>query len=135
LSGIWSDLVAWVEFALVIAVAALMIWRRLYKEFPFLAAYFVVEICIFIVRRGSISMFTARSMPYFYAYWISEAFTVLAAFAVLYEIFLIRMFPSFHSTPIARYLLPSLVLLAVLLASLMFFLAPHHAPRMLTVVV
>lgn len=131
----WSDLIFWIEFVLLIAVAALMIWRRLHREFPFLFAYFLMEIAASVVRRSFIFVFTTHSMPYFYAYWLSEAFTVLAALAVLYEIFLIRMFPSFHTTPIARYLLPSLVLLALVLAGVVFVLAPHHAPNMLSALV
>lgn len=135
MAELWPELIFWIEFVFLIAVAALMIWRRLYREFPLLFAYFALEICAAIVRRSFVFMYTTRSMPYFYAYWLTEAFTVLASFAVVYEVFLIRMFPSFHTTPIARYLLPSLVLLALVLAGVMFFLAPHHAPKMLTVVV
>lgn len=135
MSALWSDLFLWVGVAFLVAVAALMVWHRLYREFPFLFIYFIVEITASVVRGAFLIHFSVRSTQYFYAYWLSEAFTVLAAFAVLYEVFLIRMFPSFHTTPIARYLLPSLVLLACILAGIMFFLAPHHAPRMLTVVV
>lgn len=133
--ALWSDLFLWVGVALLVAVAALMVWRRLYREFPFLFLYFIVEIAASVVRGGFLIHVSVLSTQYFYAYWLTEAVTVLAAFAVLYEIFLIRMFPSFHTTPIARYLLPSLVLLAIVLAGLIFFAAPHHAPRMLTVVV
>lgn len=135
MSALWSDLFLWVGVAFLVAVAALMVWRRLYREFPFLFTYFISEITASIIRGSFLLYVSVLSTEYFYAYWLTEAATVLAAFAVLYEIFLIRMFPSFHTTPIARYLLPSLVLLAVVLAGVMFFVAPHHAPRMLTVVV
>lgn len=131
----WSDLLFWVEVALLIAATTLMVWRRLYREFPFLYAYFSAVIVAAIVRWSFLLRVSVLSNQYFYAYWISEAFTVLMAFVVLYEIFLIRMFPSFHTTPIARYLLPSLVLLALVLAGVVFVLAPHHAPNMLSALV
>lgn len=135
MTKLWPDLIFWVEFVLLIAVAALMMWRRLYREFPFLFAYFGVEIAAEIVRRGFVMAFSTRSMQYFYAYWLTEALTVTAAFAVLYEVFLVRLFPAFHRTPIYRYLLPSLIVLALVFAGVMFLLVPHRAPNMLSAIV
>jgi hypothetical protein len=133
----WSDLIFWLEFALLIAATAVMVWRRLYREFPFLLAYFVVVISADIVQRVTIFRFTTHSMSYFYVYWASEAFTVLAAFAVLYEIFLIRMFPTFQTTPFFRYLLPLVILVGFAVALIVFLKAPapRHGPHPLSVFV
>lgn len=131
----WGDLVVWTGFALLVAVAALMIWRRLYREFPFLFAYFLVAILGGGVQRVFILMFSAYSLEYFYAYWLSEAVTVLASFVALYEVFLIRLFPSFHTTPVYRYLFPAVIVLGALLAVFVFFSAPHHGPNILSVLV
>lgn len=112
-----------------------MIWRRLYRELPALFIYFIVETTAGVVRHAVQSHFSAFSIQYFYAYWLTEAFTVLAAFAALYEIFLIRLFPSFQTTPIYRYLFPTIILLGVLLGIIVFVRAPHHGPNMLSVLV
>jgi len=125
----------WAEYALLAAVVALMVWRRLYREFSFLLVYFIVVILSAIVRWCFILAFSARSMPYFYAYWLSEIVTVLAAFAVLYEVFLVRLFPSFHRTPFYRYLFPLLIVLGGVLAGVIFLSAPRHGPNMLSVLV
>jgi hypothetical protein len=135
MTDLWLDLIFWVELVLLIGAMSLMAWRRLYREFPFLFAYFIAEVGAEIVRRGVALAFSTHSMPYFYAYWLSEAFTVLAAFAALYEVFLIRLFPSFHTTPFYRYLFLSLILLGAVLASVMFLSAPGHAANVLSVLV
>jgi hypothetical protein len=135
MTGIWSDLILWIGFGLLIAVAALMVVRRLYREFPLLFAYFVVEVIAGIVARSFLLHFSAFSIQYFYAYWLTEALRVLAAFAVLYEVFLIRLFPSFHTTPVYRYLFPAVIILGVVLAVIMFLSAPQHGPNVLSVLV
>ena len=135
MTGIWTDVAFWVQFALLTAAAALMVWRRLHREFPFLFAYFIAVILAAVVRWCFILAFSARSMPYFYAYWVSEIVTVFAAFAVLYEVFLVRLFPSFHRTPFYRYLFPLLIVLGGVLGGVIFLSAPRHGPNMLSVLV
>jgi hypothetical protein len=130
----WLTLI-WAEYALLIAVVALMIVRRLYREFPFLFGYFIVVILAGAVQRSFLLSSSAVSIQYFYAYWISDALAVLAAFAVLYEVFLVRLFPSFYTTPVYRYLFPAVILLGTLLAVFVFFSAPHHGRNALSVFV
>lgn len=137
MSEIWTDAIAWVGFVLLIAVAALMAWRRLYKEFPFLFVYFVVVILAWIVQRSFLLHVSVLSTEYFYAYWLSEAFSAIVSFAVLYEVFLVRMFPSFHTTPFFRYLLPLVIVLGFTVAVIIFLNAPapRHGPHPLSVFV
>ncbi|HET9282260.1 MAG TPA: hypothetical protein VFR24_09895 [Candidatus Angelobacter sp.] len=137
MTELWNDLVVWGGFVLLLAAAALMIWRRLYREFPFLSAYFVAEIATWIVRRGFLVYVSTISIQYFYAYWLSEALIVILSFAVLYEIFLVRMFPAFHTTPFFRYLLPLVILLGFAIAIIIFVTAPAplHGPHPLSVFV
>lgn len=132
--GLWSDLFFWVEFVLLIAAAAVIIWRRLYREFPLLLMYFCVEISASIVRRAFL-LYSRAPVQYFYAYWASEAFIVVTSFVALYEVFLIRLIPSFHSTPVYKYLFPAASVLAVLIAVLVFIHAPHHGADTLAVIV
>ena len=129
------SIISWAGYALLVALAVLMIWRRLYREFPFLFAYFVVLMLAAVLRRAFLLYFPVRSFPYFYAYWLSDAVTVAAAFAALYEVFLIRLFPSFHSTPVYKYMFPAAAGLAVLIAVFVFIHAPHHGADMLAVIV
>src|SRR5215831_7678017 len=116
----WPTIMLWAEYALLVAVVAVMLWRHLQREFPFLFVYFIAVILGVVVRRSFIVAFSEHSVPYFYAYWLSEIVALLAAFAVLYEVFLVRLFPSFHSTPFYRYLFPALILLGAILAGVIF---------------
>lgn len=130
----WLALI-WAEYALLAAIVALMVWRRLQREFPLLFGYFIVVIFAGAAQRTVLTHYSALSMQYFYVYWLTEAITVMAAFAALYEVFLIRLFPSFHRTPVYRYLLPGAVIVATLLAVFVLFHVPHHGPNLLSVIV
>lgn len=135
MTKIWFDLLFWVEVVLLIALVALMLWRRLQKEFPFLFGYFVTVTITVTLQRGFLLFVSMFSTKYFYAYWLTEALAVSVSFAVLYEVFLVRLFPSSHTTPIYRYLFPAVIFLGVLLAVIVLVRAPHHAPNMLSAVV
>lgn len=123
------------EYALLIAVVALMLWRRLQREFPLLFGYFIVVLLAAIVQDGFSLRFSSSSLQYFYAYWLTEAATVMAAFVALYEVFLVRLFPSSHTTPVYRYLFPTVVVVAIVLATFTLVHAPRRGPNMLSVVV
>jgi hypothetical protein len=117
---------------LIVAVALVMIWRRLYREFPFFFGYLFVVLTAEIVRH----VYLHKSyVEYSYAYWIAEAFIVCVAFLVLYEVFLIRLFPGFNITPIYRYLFPIAGLIVVALTAAMFLSAPSQGPSRLAVLV
>lgn len=131
----WLSIARWAGYALLIAVTAVMIWRRLYREFPLLFAYFTLVVLATILRSAFLVYFPVLSAQYFYAYWVSDAVTVAAAFAALYEVFLIRLFPSFHSTPVYKYMFPAASVLAVLIAVFVFVHVPHHGADTLAVIV
>jgi hypothetical protein len=118
---------------LVLAVAAVMTYRKLFREFPFFFAYLVAvivsEMTRFLVFRHGIPML------YFYTYWITEALEVLLGFLVLYEVFLLRLFPGFNITPILRYLFPISIAVVAGLTLLMFVTAPSGGPTRLAVLV
>jgi hypothetical protein len=129
------SLFGWGGRVLLITVVGVMIWRRLYRQFPLLLIYFVVTILVAIVREVVDLKFSFRSMEYFYTFWFSEPFTVLAAFAALYEVFLIRAFPSFYRTPILRYVFPLIAVLGIGVGIIVFLTAPRYGPNGLSVLV
>ena len=67
-----------------VCLAAMMVRRKLQKEFPLFFAFVVVQVADF-----AISFFTYhRSQQlYFYAYWTLAAVGILFGFGVLYEVF------------------------------------------------
>src|SRR5215471_2067657 len=96
---LWPALIWWAGFVLLLAVIAVMARNKHYRDFPFMFAYTLVVCANEIIRYIVVSR---GPIEYFYAYWIGEAFTVAISFAVLYEVYLVRLFPSFYTTPIYR---------------------------------
>src|SRR5215467_11137379 len=89
---------------LLLVVAGVMVYRKLYREFPFFFTYLIVVVLAELIRFVVFHM--KPGLAYFYSYWTSEAVEVMLGFLVLYEVFLIRLFPGFNITVIYRRLFP-----------------------------
>jgi hypothetical protein len=126
------SLLSYAGIPLIIAVVAVMTWRKLHREFPFFFSYLFIVLIGELIRRYLAN--TSR-VQFFYGYWITEAAGVFLAFLVLYEVFLIRLFPGFNITPIYRYLFPIAGLIVIALTAAMFLSAPSQGPSRLAVLV
>ena len=115
-------------------LAGVLVYRKLYREFPFFFTYIVTVISV-EVTRFLVHLFQTTRVPYFYTYWITEAVEVLLAFLVLYEVFLIRLFPGFNITRIYRWLFPTVGLIVLALTAWMFFGAPAKNPSTIVALV
>ena len=89
LGDIWPELMWWAVLVLLLAVIAAMARHKHYREFPFMFAYMLVVCAGTIIRH--IVMNQASVIKYFYVYWITEAVMVAISFAVLYEVYLVRL--------------------------------------------
>jgi hypothetical protein len=118
---------------LVLGVIVVMCLRKLYREFPFFFAYLIVVVVADTFRF--ITFKHGVPMIYFYTYWSTEAVEALLCFLVLYEVFLLRLFPGFNITPILRYLFPISIAVVSGLTLLMFVTAPSGGPTRLAVLV
>lgn len=129
------SLVAYLVPASLVAVAGVMVYRRLYREFPFFFTYILTvilgELIRFIVHR----LPWTTSRQYFYTYWITEAVEVTLGFLVLYEVFLIRLFPGFNITRIYRWLFPAVGIIVLALTAWMFFGAPSTGPSKIVAII
>ncbi|PYX39664.1 MAG: hypothetical protein DMG75_00070 [Acidobacteria bacterium] len=77
-----------------VAVAGVMLWRKLHRKFPVFFSYIISQIVIFCVvfpvyRLGNYTWF-------FYVYWIGTAIGVVLGFKVIHEIFL-DVFRPYHT--------------------------------------
>src|SRR5437868_4902662 len=77
-----------------VAVAGVMLWRKLHRKFPVFFSYIISQIVIFCVvfpvyRLGNYTWF-------FYVYWIGTAVGVVLGFKVIHEIFL-DVFRPYHT--------------------------------------
>lgn len=111
---LWQ-VVDWFSLPVLGAVLGLMIWRRLYREYPFFFSYLVVTEGATLVRFAAQfqSPFT-----YFYAYWISDLVIALFNVLAVYELFVKRIFPRFYKVGLYKYLFPILASGAMLFGGL-----------------
>lgn len=128
------SLVFYLNLLLLSVMALMMVYRRLYREFPLFFVYVMAVILAEIIRH-IVHLFQTTLLPYFYTYWITEAVEVMLGFLVLYEVFLIRMFPGFRITAIYRWLFPLVGLAVAGMTAWMFVGAPSKGAERLVVLV
>ncbi|HEY6251063.1 MAG TPA: hypothetical protein VI685_13965 [Candidatus Angelobacter sp.] len=128
-----SSIMTYFGSPLVLMVVAVMVYRRLYREFPFFLTYLLTVVIAGIMR---VVFFHYRMVnSYFYTYWITEAAEVLLAFLVLYEVFLVRLFPGFNITSVYRWLFPVIGVTVLALTAWMFFSAPSTGASRAVVII
>ena len=116
---------------LVVATLVVLIYRRLHRSFPFFFIYLLTVVATEALRHF---LLHRPPMQYFYTYWATEAVEIFLAFLVLYEVFLLRLFPGFIITPIYRYLFPIAGLMVLALTALLFVTAPSGPERLAVIV-
>jgi hypothetical protein len=97
---------------------------RLFAHYPFFFAYMAI-VCFFSIALSPIYQYHHALYPQFY--WMSEFLSLLAGFAVLFEI----VHKSFQQYPGARKFATTVLVMmfAILCGYFVFRLAPHSAPN------
>jgi hypothetical protein len=127
------SLLSYVIPVLLLTVAGIMMHRRLYREFPFFFTYLTTVVVAELIR---FTLFHLKIvLLYFYIYWATEALEVMLGFLVLYEVFLIRLFPGFNITIIYRRLFPAMAIVVVGLTAWEFFHAPSTGPSRIVAII
>jgi hypothetical protein len=105
----WANiLVDWFAVPSLALLACILLYRKLYREFPLFFSYVVVTEMVglarYIASKGSPSVYS-------YFYWISNLVVVLFAFLASYELFVGRLFPRFYKVRFFRILFTLAVIL------------------------
>ena len=105
----WANiLVDWFAVPSLALLACILLYRKLYREFPLFFSYVVVTEMVglarYIASKGSPSVYS-------YVYWISNLVVVLFAFLASYELFVGRLFPRFYKVRFFRILFTLAVIL------------------------
>lgn len=103
------------------AVAAIMLRRKLHKEFPAFFIYNVAQVLMFAVAFPA--FWWDRSGKIYYAvFWVTEALNVTLAFKIIHEVFLdvFRPYPALKDlgTALFKWAAVIMVLVSVVLISL-----------------
>jgi len=105
----WANiLVDWFAVPSLALLACILLYRKLYREFPLFFSYVVVTEMVGLAR------YIASKGPaniYSYFYWISNLVVVLFAFLASYELFVGRLFPRFYKVRFFRILFTLAVIL------------------------
>lgn len=128
-------LLNYLEWPPLLVLLALIIWRKIYREFPFFFAYVLTAFGAGVLRFFALRHFRQTWLPYFYTYWVTEAILVLLGFLVLYEVFLIHLFPEFNTTRIYRWLFPAMGVIALGLTIWLWLSAPSTGPSRIVAIV
>src|ERR1051325_880672 len=66
-----------------VVLAAVLLYRRMWRRFPLFAAY-----AFFNLFEAALAYsISGNSRVYFYTYWVCEAISIVLGFAIVYEIF------------------------------------------------
>lgn len=113
----WANvLIDWFALPSLALLACILLYRKLYREFPLFFCYVVVTEMVGLARYAA-----SKASPgvYSYVYWISNLVVVLFAFLASYELFVRRLFPRFYKVRFFRILFP----LAAILVNVLVVIA------------
>jgi hypothetical protein len=111
----WVEIVIdWMALPSLALLACIMLYRKWHREFPFFFAYIVITDGIGIARLLASQI---GGKVYYYVYWGSDIAVAVFAFLAAYELFIRRLFPSFHKTGFYRYLFPAATVFITLVAA------------------
>ena len=115
------ELALWVSQPLVhTALAAVVLRRKLHRQFPAFFIYILAQIVIFSLEFPV--YWLARNQLYFTVYWSAEALNVVLAFKIIHEVFLdvFRPYPALKDlgTALFKWAALIMILVSVVLISL-----------------
>lgn len=125
----------YLEWPPLLFLLGLIIWRKIYREFPFFFAYVLAAVGAGVIRLFVRRVRWTTVLQYYYTYWITEAVLVLLGFLVLYEVFLIHLFPAFNTTRVYRWLFPAMGIIALALTIWLWLSAPSTGPSRIVAII
>ncbi|HEY2392915.1 MAG TPA: hypothetical protein VGK22_17190 [Candidatus Angelobacter sp.] len=119
----------WFSLPSLVFLAAVILYRRQYKEFPLFFWYVIVTELVGLIRLVASR---APNVVYAYTYWISDIILVFFAFLATYELFIKRLFPAFYKVRFFRYLFPSAAIIVNIVVIVVALYANHSRILLLT---
>jgi hypothetical protein len=117
-------LLDWMGLPALLLLAAVLVYRKWFRSFPFFFVYVLGAELVGVVRL------LFRSAPfelYSNVYWISDTALAVFAFLATYELFFRRLFPGFYKTRLYRYIFPAAAILILLAVTLIALLGSHSS--------
>ena len=117
-------LIDWLALPALLLLAAILVYRKWYRAFPFFFIYILgaesVGLVRLIFRRAPVQLYSD-------VYWISDTALAGLAFLATYELFFKRLFPGFYKTRIYRYIFPAIAVLIVVTVASIAVLGRHSS--------
>lgn len=101
-SGFLWQAFSWLSTPVLAALGAILLARKLQRDFPLFVFYVLLLFSIDIARLAA--YYGAPAKSYYYVYWISDAVATLFALLSTGELMLKRLFPDFYRVRFYRYL-------------------------------
>ena len=118
LASLLPNLLFWFSIAVLTAMSAVFVWRRIWRDLPLFFLY-IVSAPVIATLRYTVHALSRNA--YFYVYWVSELAGAVICSLALYEVFLRRLFPRFHKVRLYRAIFPAAaaaILLLTIIAAL-----------------
>ena len=106
--------------AVLVSIGAILLWRKLYHEFPFFLTYLLYAAAAGVLRITVVH----NPFLYFWFYWISEGIYGVLALAVLREVFRRIFALTYEAYGWFRLLFPATILLISILSAWQTFFHP-----------
>jgi hypothetical protein len=105
-------------------LVAILLFRRVYRKFPFFTAYTLFAVCAEICKLSFVLLHRQNTMKYFYLYWGLEAVYAVLGFAAIHEVFH-HVFENFATLGWFKFLLPAV---AITMLGISVLIAALHRP-------
>ena len=117
-TGFGWQIIYWLSTPVLVVLATIFIWRRLYREFLLFFSYIVVASLGDLLR---LLFLHASERTYVNIYWSSQLLNSIFALAAVYELSLKRLFPHFYKVRFYQYLFFLACSVSLVLAALTAF--------------
>src|SRR5579872_4967917 len=122
-SGIWEQMIYWLDMPVLALLAGVLLWRGLPKLFPLFYTYIVIACLVDVTRLIAYHLYfeignDIYGQVYGNIYWISDLVRTVFVFLATYELFMTRLFSRFYKIRFYRILFSSVCLVITILAVL-----------------
>jgi len=111
----------WSQPMLQTAVAAVVLRRKLYKQFPIFLWFLLAQVTIFVISYPIYRIYGGSGYGYFGLFWTQQALNAVLSFKIIHEVFL-DVFRPYHAlkdlgTPVFKWAGLVMLLVAVVVAA------------------
>jgi len=111
-------IIGWSPLPVLLLLAGVLVWRKLYREFPLFFSYVCASCADQIATLMAVRVLHVAPLSYFNIYWISHLLVTVFSLLAAYELFVKRLFRAFYKVRVYRYIFAGAAALILVLSVL-----------------